>query len=355
MKKKGYIKIHELDKGKQRLGKIIAVMNNKGGCGKTSLSMNLITYLARRGYNVLGCDMDPQHNLTQRLGIPNDMGLKRIDEFIEKPERKYIIEKIVKFPHLSRIRGSEHQLGKIGIMPGAQMSESEATHLKNKFTNFNSLTSERTGYTDIINFMSSVFKDKLKYFDYIILDTAPALQENTLNVTSSMIADEIIFPIDSLEAMTGINESLNWIIPQIEHRETKPNGTFAMVKYQMDTKDFGCIDDGKIKNVVFRSLQKIFKEFVCEQGVKELRKLRLSKKASAGFGGKTQYTMLCEEIIEKINKPNRPNMFEFVKTEDVTSSLEKEIASLLKTVTKWAPIIKDIRYILSKEESDVDE
>lgn len=48
--------------------RVIAVINQKGGVGKTTTVMNLAHALARQGYRVLAVDLDPQANLTVGLG-----------------------------------------------------------------------------------------------------------------------------------------------------------------------------------------------------------------------------------------------------------------------------------------------
>jgi len=49
--------------------RIIAILNQKGGVGKTTLSTNIVHGLARKGYKVLAIDLDPQAQLTTSLGF----------------------------------------------------------------------------------------------------------------------------------------------------------------------------------------------------------------------------------------------------------------------------------------------
>jgi chromosome partitioning protein len=52
----------------ERLARVVAVMNGKGGVGKTSLAGNLAALAAAAGYRVLVIDLDPQGNLAEEMG-----------------------------------------------------------------------------------------------------------------------------------------------------------------------------------------------------------------------------------------------------------------------------------------------
>jgi cellulose biosynthesis protein BcsQ len=65
------------------MGHIITIMNNKGGCGKTTTTVNLAEALANRGKKVLVIDMDTQCNATSILMKPNAPQKKSLYDLLE--------------------------------------------------------------------------------------------------------------------------------------------------------------------------------------------------------------------------------------------------------------------------------
>jgi chromosome partitioning protein len=54
---------------KANMTQVIAVLNQKGGVGKTTTAINVAAYLAKQGYSILIVDLDPQANTTSGMGI----------------------------------------------------------------------------------------------------------------------------------------------------------------------------------------------------------------------------------------------------------------------------------------------
>ncbi|MEK7202783.1 MAG: AAA family ATPase [Patescibacteria group bacterium] len=165
------------------MGKIISIVNQKGGVGKTTTALNLGAYLAHLGKRVLLVDIDPQANATSGLGIDHKnlehgiyeaiIGQKLICEII-----KYTIQNNYK------IAPATISLAGAGI--------------------------ELVGLDDREFRLSKILEDVRAEYDYIIIDGPPSL--GLLTINSLVAADEVLIPIQSeYFALEGLGQLLDTI------------------------------------------------------------------------------------------------------------------------------------------------
>lgn len=167
--------------------KIIAISNQKGGVGKTTTSHSIIVGLAKRGYKVLGIDIDPQANLSSVCGAEN-YNTPTVYELMKCDAKSDEVIQTIKNSDLEydfissniMLAGIEHELSSTG----------REYRLK-----------------EVIEPISS------KY-DFIIIDTPPSL--GILTVNAFTFATDIIIPTTAgIFAATGINQ-LNETIKNVK-------------------------------------------------------------------------------------------------------------------------------------------
>jgi len=165
------------------MAKIISLVNQKGGVGKTTSAINLATYLASAGKFVLLVDLDPQGNASSGLGVDHKNIKKNLYHAMiigEHPSN--IILKTQTFGH-DLIPASQDLAG-AGI---------ELVQMENReFRLYNVLREIRTNY------------------DYIIIDSPPSL--GLLTINGLVASDEVIIPVQTeYFALEGLSQLLNTI------------------------------------------------------------------------------------------------------------------------------------------------
>ncbi len=172
------------------MGKIIALVNQKGGVGKTTTSINLSASLGMLGKKVLLIDLDPQGNSTTGLGIEKgDIKSSVYDLLTSKEELKNVIIK-TKFRNLYIIPATISLAGAdIELMEKGRMDPTFSKNLQLKT------------HLSMAEAM----------FDYILIDCPPSLGILTTNALTA--AHSVIIPVQcEFFALEGIMQLLNSIM-----------------------------------------------------------------------------------------------------------------------------------------------
>ena len=173
------------------MGKIIAVVNQKGGVGKTTTAVNLTAALTEAGKRVLLCDFDPQANATSGLGLDKRHLRHSVYDVIinDVPAKDAIVQ--TKFgdvlPSTAELAGA-----------GVELVTMDSPNYRLK----NALDSVRDRY------------------DLIFNDCPPSLELLTLN--SLCAADGIMVPVQceyyALEGLTDLMNTLRMVKKRLNPR-----------------------------------------------------------------------------------------------------------------------------------------
>jgi chromosome partitioning protein len=161
--------------------RVIAVVNQKGGCGKTTTTVNLAASLAADGASVLVIDLDPQAHTTLALGIDPDELMENVYEVLVEPNGS---------DHLSRVI--------VGVSERLDLAPSGIV--------LSALEQKLAGRDDD----SPTERLIPLSYDYVLIDCPPNVGMLTFNALRA--AGEVIVPLEtSFFAIDGVQKLLETI------------------------------------------------------------------------------------------------------------------------------------------------
>ena len=180
------------------MARTIAIVNQKGGVGKTTSAVNIGAYLAQAGHRVLLIDLDPQANATSGLGVEHKKLSQGVYEVLISPTTLSSVIQETRIEHLH--------------LAPATLSLAGA--------NVELVPLERREYL-----LRDNLSDVAPAYDYILIDSPPSL--GLLTINGLVAADEVLVPIQSeyysLEGLGQLLETID-LVRQHLHPELKMLG-----------------------------------------------------------------------------------------------------------------------------------
>lgn len=250
------------------MARIISIVNQKGGVGKTTTTINLAAWLAAAGKRVLVVDIDPQGNASSGLGIDYKNLNKGMYEVLTDPNTK-INEAIRSY------QPNFHILPATPDLAGATIDLVETVDRE--------FALERN-LADIVDL-----------YDFILIDNPPSL--GLLTINGLVAAREVLIPVQcEYYALEGLSQLLNTINLIKEHLQPDLQ-ILGAVMTMYDARN-------KLSNAVFTELYKYFPERIFRSVIP--RNVRVAEAPSHGLPlreyapesvGANAYRRLAQEVI----------------------------------------------------------
>ncbi len=170
--------------------RIIAVANQKGGCAKTTSTVNLAAALAQAGLSVLVVDLDPQGNASTALGVPHHVGVPSLYDVIV--DLRPFTEVVTDCPDVPGLRVAPATID----LAGADLE------LITKVGREQRLLQALSAYLEPLAGSRRI--------DYVLIDCPPSLSLLTVNAFTA--AAEVLIPVQcEYYALEGLSQLLGQI------------------------------------------------------------------------------------------------------------------------------------------------
>lgn len=252
------------------MARVISIVNQKGGVGKTTTTMNLAAYLSEMGKFVLLVDMDPQGNASSGVGVSKENTPHGVYEALSRQKRLHDV--VVNTTH--------EGLRLVPATPNLAGANIELVDV------------ERREHQ-----LSDLLEEVKHAYDYILIDCPPSL--GLLTVNSLVAADELLIPVQAeYYALEGLGQLLQTI--QLIQQYIKPELDIMGAVITMFDKRTRLSED------VMNELYKYFPDRIFRSVIP--RTVRLAEAPSFGQTilqyeprgkGARAYERLAREVLEK--------------------------------------------------------
>ncbi len=257
----------------------VTIANQKGGCGKTTVAINLSATLAREGRRVLLVDLDPQGHCALGLAVPEEqIDLSILDCLLRQIEGEPL--------ELSRITWQ--------IAPNLDLAPSRA--------NLATLEPKLDASDDGDMLLRTLVESNAGRYDYCVVDCPPHL--GLLMRNGLRAADDVLIPVDTgYFSLYGLTQQLATVEQLGERTGTRPAVRIVPNQYDVRTK---------LAREILAEVRKKFKGAVMDTIINFNTKL----KEGASFGqpitefapssmGARDFQALARELIavEPVNVP----------------------------------------------------
>jgi len=190
----------------------IAIVNQKGGCGKTTVSINLASAFAELGKRTLLVDMDPQSHCAVGLAVPEDQ-----------------IEQSIYDVLISRSRNEPIRVTEILWQIGDKLELAPAS------IDLSAFEQQMAGIGERECALKLVLDDIKDEFDYCVVDCPPAVGLLTFNALRA--SSDVIVPVETgYFALHGLSRQLETLSILCERSNQKVNVKVLASMYDIRTK-----------------------------------------------------------------------------------------------------------------------